>query len=58
MLLGGRYEFAEPDDVAELADGQRLELAGLDGRRRPHARPHRGLGHLPYAVRRATTSPR
>ncbi|HEY3528349.1 MAG TPA: MBL fold metallo-hydrolase [Nocardioides sp.] len=30
MLLGGRYEFTEPDDVAELADGQRLELAGLD----------------------------
>ena len=30
MLLGGRYEFAEPDDVAELADGQVLELAGLE----------------------------
>ncbi|MGC4112644.1 MAG: MBL fold metallo-hydrolase [Nocardioides sp.] len=30
MLLGGRYEFVEPDDVAELADGQRLELAGLE----------------------------
>ena len=30
MLLGGRHEFAEPDDVAELGDGQRLELAGLD----------------------------
>jgi len=29
MLLGGRYEFAEPDDVRELADGQSLELAGL-----------------------------
>ena len=29
MLLGGRYEFVEPDDVAELADGQALELAGL-----------------------------
>ncbi len=29
MLLGGRYEFVEPDDVAELADGQSLELAGL-----------------------------
>ncbi len=29
MLLGGRYEFVEPDDVAELADGQTLELAGL-----------------------------
>jgi glyoxylase-like metal-dependent hydrolase (beta-lactamase superfamily II) len=30
MLLGGRYEFSEPDDVAELVDGQRLELAGLE----------------------------
>ena len=29
MLLGGRHEFVEPDDVAELADGQALELAGL-----------------------------
>jgi hydroxyacylglutathione hydrolase len=29
MLLGGRHEFAEPDDVAELGDGQVLELAGL-----------------------------
>jgi hydroxyacylglutathione hydrolase len=29
MLLGGRYEFAEPDDVRELTDGQDLELAGL-----------------------------
>jgi len=30
MLLGGDYEFAEPDAVAELADGQGLTLAGLD----------------------------
>jgi len=30
MLLGGDYRFAEPDDVRELADGQRLSLAGLD----------------------------
>jgi hydroxyacylglutathione hydrolase len=29
MLLGGRYEFAEPDDVRELTDLQELELAGL-----------------------------
>jgi hydroxyacylglutathione hydrolase len=29
MLLGGKYEFVEPDDVAELADLQTLELAGL-----------------------------
>jgi glyoxylase-like metal-dependent hydrolase (beta-lactamase superfamily II) len=30
MLLGGRHEFVEPDDVGELADGQRLEIAGLE----------------------------
>ncbi len=29
LLLGGRYEFTEPDDVRELGDGQDLELAGL-----------------------------
>lgn len=29
MLLGGHYEFTEPDDVRELVDGARLELAGL-----------------------------
>ena len=29
MLLGGAYEFAEPDDVRELSDLQELELAGL-----------------------------
>jgi glyoxylase-like metal-dependent hydrolase (beta-lactamase superfamily II) len=29
MLLGGKYEFAEPDDLRELDDGQHLELAGL-----------------------------
>jgi len=29
MLLGGSYEFVEPDEVAELGDGQDLELAGL-----------------------------
>jgi len=30
MLLGGRHEFAEPDEVVELSDGQRLSLAGLE----------------------------
>ena len=30
MLLGGKYEFAEPDRVEELADAQTLELAGLE----------------------------
>lgn len=29
MMLGGKYEFTEPDDVRELADGADLELAGL-----------------------------
>ncbi len=29
MLLGGGYEFAEPDEVRDLADLQELELAGL-----------------------------
>jgi hydroxyacylglutathione hydrolase len=29
MLLGGSYEFVEPDDVRELSDEQSLELAGL-----------------------------
>ncbi|MDP9822825.1 MBL fold metallo-hydrolase [Nocardioides massiliensis] len=29
MLLGGKYEFAEPDDVAEVTDGEELELAGV-----------------------------
>ena len=29
MLLGGKYEFAEPDTVEEMTDGQVLELAGL-----------------------------
>ncbi|MFB9315149.1 MBL fold metallo-hydrolase [Nocardioides plantarum] len=29
MMLGGSYEFAEPDDVRELTDLQSLELAGL-----------------------------
>ena len=29
MLLGGSYEFAEPDEVAEVGDGATLELAGL-----------------------------
>jgi hydroxyacylglutathione hydrolase len=29
MLLGGSYEWAEPDDVRELGDAQEVELAGL-----------------------------
>jgi len=29
MLLGGSYDFAEPDDVREIDDGVVLELAGL-----------------------------
>lgn len=30
MLLGGNYEWAEPDDVRELSDAQTLEIAGID----------------------------
>ena len=30
MLLGGDFTFAEPDDVRELADGDRVEVAGLE----------------------------
>jgi glyoxylase-like metal-dependent hydrolase (beta-lactamase superfamily II) len=30
MLLGGRHEFAEPEQVVELQDLQTLELAGLE----------------------------
>jgi glyoxylase-like metal-dependent hydrolase (beta-lactamase superfamily II) len=29
LLLGGTYQFTEPDDVRELSDGLTLELAGL-----------------------------
>jgi hydroxyacylglutathione hydrolase len=29
MLLGGDYEFVEPEEVRELTDGQHLELAGV-----------------------------
>lgn len=30
MLLGGTYEFTEPDDVRELGDGNVLSIAGLE----------------------------
>jgi hydroxyacylglutathione hydrolase len=30
QMFGGRLDWSEPDDVLELADGMRLELAGLD----------------------------
>lgn len=30
MLLGTNHEWAEPDDVRELSDGQTLELAGIE----------------------------
>ncbi|QYJ05217.1 MBL fold metallo-hydrolase [Nocardioides panacisoli] len=30
MMLGGSYEFTEPEDVQELGDSQTMELAGLD----------------------------
>ena len=52
MLLGGNYEFVEPDDVRELADAPDARAGRAGVRGRPHARPHRGLGHVPDAVRR------
>lgn len=30
MLLGGTYAFAEPEEVRDLADGDRLSIAGLN----------------------------
>jgi hydroxyacylglutathione hydrolase len=30
QLFGGRLQYSEPDDVAELADGMTLSLAGLE----------------------------
>ncbi len=30
MMLGGKFEFAEPDNVEEIEDGTTLTLAGLD----------------------------
>jgi hydroxyacylglutathione hydrolase len=30
MMLGGKYEFVEPDRVEEVEDGRSLELAGLE----------------------------
>ena len=44
MLLGGSYEFAEPDEVSELADGQDLELAGI------RFRVDHTPGHTPGSV--------
>lgn len=32
MLLGGAYEFSEPDEVRDLHDGAEMELAGLSMR--------------------------
>jgi hydroxyacylglutathione hydrolase len=44
MLLGGGYEFAEPDDVAEIGDGADLELAGL------RFRVDHAPGHTPGSI--------
>jgi hydroxyacylglutathione hydrolase len=44
MLLGGSYEFAEPDDVAEVGDGATLELAGLS------FRVDHAPGHTPGSI--------
>ncbi len=51
MMLGGKYEFAEPDRVEELDRRCRpLELGRAGVRGRPHAGTHRRLDHLPDAV--------
>ncbi len=52
MLLGGDYEFAEPDDVAELADLQTIELAGLEFRvdHTPGHTPGSVTFRTPYGV--------
>ena len=40
--------FREPKQVVELdRDGDKVELGDVDGRRRPHARPHPRLGRVP-----------
>ena len=57
MLLGGGYEFAEPDDVAELTDGQQPR-AGRARRSPSTTRPATPQGSVtfrtPYAGRRAS----
>jgi glyoxylase-like metal-dependent hydrolase (beta-lactamase superfamily II) len=44
MLIGGDFRFAEPDDVKEIGDGERVEVAGL-GFTVDHA-----PGHTPGSV--------
>ena len=59
MLLGGKLRVRRARRRrASSPTAQTLELAGLELRRRPHPGPHRGLGDVPHAVRRARTSPR
>ena len=56
MMLGGelRVRRARRRPRARRPAGARARRAEL--RRRPHAGPHRGLGHLPHAVRRRAGS--
>ena len=54
MLLGGRYEFVEPDDVAELADGA-APRAGRARRSRSTTRPATPRARSP-SVRRTTAT--
>ncbi len=44
LLLGGTYEFAEPDEVTELDDGAVIELAGL------HFVIDHAPGHTPGSI--------
>ena len=56
MLLGGDYEFTEPDDVAELADGAELELAAQIDLERVEVAVHVALGLAPHEVRRGAVA--
>ena len=57
QLLGGQeHQWLEPDDVRVLDDAHDARAGRADVHRRPHAGPHRGLGHVPGAVRRGDVS--
>jgi hydroxyacylglutathione hydrolase len=58
MLLGGKYEFAEPDQVEELTDLQRLELAGIEFvvDHTPGHTPGSVTFRTPYAVSTGSTT--
>ena len=56
MLLGGKYEFAEPDDVAEIGDGDvpRARRADASSSTTPRATPR---ARSPSARRTTPTGP-